>query len=387
MAEEQKQEEQQIQTSVEFKDDTIGMVYDKRNGQAQVFSKTQNPDGSHALTSPDTNPESFLILRGSVPEVFLKNLVKNHRDPRFDVLLFPRNMLDTIKRSLGNYMKNTKSDAVKLLYNCKMMPSGKFKYSVKGNYITEDQIPWDDLTKYGVFYGNLDYDPRRQQYGHLDKMCRMGDPSAGLVNIHYNEGVANIIDNMKLRFSRENGKVRVKMAGVLQKPQYEYKGVRFSEEGNESLDATGNLGYVLNTPEGSYLVSRDPETKRLSCQNIQDVYMQSKINGREITDDERQQLKEGKKVHLDGMTNAKGEKFEADYQYSAVYRRLIQVLTPEQRLALARDFAHEREMKKATEAPQKETQGQSKEPTTTEKPRPELKPRVTENKKTKSQRL
>ena len=105
---------------------SIGMMYDKDKDQVKVFS--QNPDGSIGTVDPTPENESlFFVMDKNIPLNFYKNLQKYHNNPTINVYVLPRRALGRMKDALKRYWKNTTRDDVKLYYNYKIHPDGKFE--------------------------------------------------------------------------------------------------------------------------------------------------------------------------------------------------------------------------------------------------------------------
>ena len=132
MAEEQQQSPGAAQQPNDnsLNEPSIGMMYDKEKDQAKVFS--QNPDGSIGTVDPTPENESlFFVMDKNIPLNFYKNLQKYHNNPTINVYVLPRRALGRMKDALKRYWKNTTRDDVKLYYNYKIHPDGKFECKMK----------------------------------------------------------------------------------------------------------------------------------------------------------------------------------------------------------------------------------------------------------------
>ena len=111
----------------------------------------------------------------------------------------------------------------------------------------------------------------------------------------------------------------------LEKP---FMGVILSDDVKESLLANGNGGRVVDvlnvkgeaTPS---LISVDKLTNRIEAVAVNDINVREKIKGVELSPEQQQAIKEGKKVLVEGMSTKKTagtdnpKKFDAYIQYNA----------------------------------------------------------------------
>ena len=157
MAEEQRQSPGAAQQPNDnsLNEPSIGMMYDKEKDQAKVFS--QNPDGSIGAVDPTPENESlFFVMDKNIPLNFYKNLQKYHNNPTINVYVLPRRALGRMKDALKRYWKNTTRDDVKLYYNYKIHPDGKFECKMKTRGIPVAEMPWDTLNRMGYSFGGLE---------------------------------------------------------------------------------------------------------------------------------------------------------------------------------------------------------------------------------------
>jgi len=108
------------------------------------------------------------------------------------------------------------------------------------------------------------------------------------------------------------------------KPDLErpYFGVEFTKEDRENLLKSGNLGRIVETEfrdgeKTPVLLSLDKQTNELVAYRAEWLRVPDIYKGVELSDDQKQQLGEGKKVHIEDMISQEGKKFSADVQFNA----------------------------------------------------------------------
>ena len=305
---------------------SIGMVYDKGKNQASAFS--QNPDGSIGTVDPtQENENMFFVMDHRIPENFYKNLKKYHKNPNINIYVFPRRALGRIKEALSRYWKNTSSDDVKLLYNYKMRPGGHFECKLKSYGIPDCDIPWDTLSRFGLSYGAL------EKTGNLQRM-RNYEPTTMLKLAYSDDVIAHMVGDAKLRLRGKGDNVKLTLKFRTNNPAKELHGVKFTEEDLKNLTQTGNLGRLLETPYGPRLVSRDYDTQQYDSIPPEMAFIPSKLYGVELPQEVQDAFKNGEARIVPTQTTS-GELRNVMYQYNAVYNKVMEVLTRQQRNELA----------------------------------------------------
>ena len=276
MAEEQQQSPGAAQQPNDnsLNEPSIGMMYDKEKDQAKVFS--QNPDGSIGTVDPTPENESlFFVMDKNIPLNFYKNLKKYHNNPTINIYVLPRRALGRMKDALKRYWKNTTRDDVKLYYNYKIHPDGKFECKMKTRGIPVAEMPWDTLNRMGYSFGGL------EKMNYLQKLQNY--EQTGMHKLKYHDDIINYIGEGKIRLKKSgNGyKVDVKSyARILDEGLFNQK---FTETDMKNLEMYGNLGRVLETSEGPLLVSRDFDTRQLDYTNTENAFVPRYIRGTELT--------------------------------------------------------------------------------------------------------
>ena len=186
-----------------------------------------------------------------------------------------------------------------------------------------NRIPESEYQKYGIKPENLEGELKAMSYGYK---------SPHLVDI--NPKIEGVDYPMKARLSLEeqpDGSLKFvphpqQQQVDLEKP---FQGIMLPNDVKENLLATGNSGRVVElqpTPNGEKvpsLVSIDKLTNRLEAVPLDKLTVSQNLKGAELSPEQQQALKEGKKVLVEGMTSKKTigtdnpRKFDACVQFNA----------------------------------------------------------------------
>lgn len=196
----------------------------------------------------------------------------------------------------------------------------------------ESMINWDSLKNYGLSREFL------EEKGLLDQMLR-GYKTNQTVPISMNFGSAVLRTDARLSFQQSaGGPVVLGIHGIRQQPELDrpYFGHIFSEEDKKNLRETGNMGRIveLKTRDGEYVpsfISLDKMTNEIVAMRAENVFIPDEVKGVKLTDTEKQELREGKAVFIEGMKAKSGNDFDAKIQISAD-RRGIEFLFENDRL-------------------------------------------------------
>jgi hypothetical protein len=111
----------------------------------------------------------------------------------------------------------------------------------------------------------------------------------------------------------------IRKAPDLDKPFF---GHIFSEEDRKNLRETGNMGRIveLKNRSGEYIpsfISVDKLTNEVVALKADSVFIPDEVKSVRLTEQEKNDLKEGKAVYLEGMLSEKGKEFNAHIQINA----------------------------------------------------------------------
>lgn len=187
----------------------------------------------------------------------------------------------------------------------------------------ESMINWEELKKFGLSREYL------QERGLLDQMLK-GYKTNQVVPISMNFGSAVLRTDARLSFQQSvGGPIVLGIHGIRQKPELDrpYFGHIFSEEDKKNLLETGNMGRVveLKGRNGEYIpsfVSIDKLTNEIVAMKAENVFIPNEISGVKLTEQEQHDLREGKKIYVEGMIAKSGNEFDAHIQINAERRSI-----------------------------------------------------------------
>lgn len=320
---------------------SISMVYNKEKDQAKIIS--QNPDGTFGAVDPTPeNEPMFFQMRQNIPENLLANFKKYYDNPTVNIYVFPRRILDHMKEAVKRYFNRTPSNAVKLLYNYKMRPDGSFESKMKTYGIRDNEMPWDTLARYGLSYGGM------EKSGNLQRM-RNYEPTS-MLKLNYLDDVMKMSGDAKIRLKGKGDNVKVDMKFHTRTPEKQLFNIPFTEDDMKNLATYGNLGRIFPTPYGDKLVSRDFDTQQLDTVDAEKAFIGDYLYGKKLDQSDIDAFKRGESRLIQNMKGPKGP-FDAVMQYNAIYRKVMEVLTPQQRNQLARDIAKKNDIERITSMP------------------------------------
>ena len=332
----------------------IVLVLDKMELLIQAVSEI-NKNGKYSTVPADKEHQnSFLKIDryATFFENFLKNFWSQLKDPtHFGLLTMKEEEFDKpeVKQAIEDLAEGKKTKAVEeFLKKYEITPKNQTEQSINNQNseemakknqtqqpvveandqqqnnqyrYNESMINWDQLKNFGLSREYL------QERGLLDSMLK-GYKTNQLVPINLNFGSAVLRTDARLSLQQSNtGEVVLAIHGIRKQPELErpYFGHIFSEEDKKNLLETGNMGRVveLKGRNGEYIpsfISLDKMTNEVVAMRAENVYIPNEIKGVQLTDQEKNDLREGKKVYIEGMTAKSGNEFNAHIQVSAERR-------------------------------------------------------------------
>ena len=332
----------------------IVLVLDKMELLLQAVSDI-NKNGKYSTVPADKEHQnSFLKIDryATFFENFLKNFWSQLKDPtHFGLFTMKEEEFDKpeVKQAIEDLAEGKKTKAVEeFLKKYEITPKNQTEQSINNQNseemakknqtqqpvveandqqqnnqyrYNESMINWDQLKNFGI---SRDY---LQEKGLLDSMLK-GYKTNQLVPITMNFGSAVLRTDARLSLQQSNtGEVVLAIHGIRKQPELErpYFGHIFSEEDKKNLLETGNMGRVveLKGRNGEYIpsfISLDKMTNEVVAMRAENVYIPNEIKGVQLTDQEKNDLREGKKVYIEGMTAKSGNEFNAHIQVSAERR-------------------------------------------------------------------
>lgn len=332
----------------------IVLVLDKMELLIQAVSEI-NKSGKYSTVPADKEHQnSFLKIDryATFFENFLKNFWSQLKDPtHFGLFTMKEEEFDKpeVKQAIEDLAEGKKTKAVEeFLKKYEITPKNQTEQSINNQNseamakknqtqqpvveandqqqnnqyrYNESMINWDQLKNFGLSREYL------QERGLLDSMLK-GYKTNQLVPINLNFGSAVLRTDARLSLQQSNtGEVVLAIHGIRKQPELErpYFGHIFTDEDRKNLLETGNMGRVveLKGRNGEYIpsfISLDKMTNEVVAMRAENVYIPNEIKGVQLTDQEKNDLREGKKVYIEGMTAKSGNEFNAHIQVSAERR-------------------------------------------------------------------
>lgn len=201
----------------------------------------------------------------------------------------------------------------------------------------ENMIDWDTLKERGLSREYL------EQKGLLEGMMK-GYKTNQLVPVSMNMEGATFRGDARLSFRQEDSGRTVLNVHMLRKqPELDrpFMGHIFSEQDKRNLlnldpekDTGQNMGRVvpLKSRNGDMVdsfISIDKMTNEIIALPVERAIIRDEISGVKLSDHEKNELREGRAVYIEGMTSKKGTEFNASIQINAD-RRGIEYIFPKQ---------------------------------------------------------
>ena len=331
----------------------IVFILDKMELILQAVSEISKDGRYKTVPADKEHQNSFLKIDryANMFENFLKNFWSQLKDPtRFGILSVREGTLDNpeVRQAVEDIAAGKQTKAVEeFLKKYEIVPRDKENQSInhqnqeemakknetpqqaaqdggqqqpKYRY-NESMINWEELKKFGLSREYL------QERGLLDQMLK-GYKTNQVVPISMNFGSAVLRTDARLSFQQSvGGPIVLGIHGIRQKPELDrpYFGHIFSEEDKKNLLETGNMGRVveLKGRNGEYIpsfVSIDKLTNEVVAMRAENAFIPKEIKGVQLTEQEQNDLREGKKVFIEGMISNNGKEFDAHIQINAERR-------------------------------------------------------------------
>ena len=330
----------------------IVFILDKMELILQAVSEISKDGRYRTVPADKEHQNSFLKIDryANLFENFLKNFWSQLKDPtRFGILTIKEETLDNpeVRQAVEDIAAGKQTKAVEeFLKKYEIVPRNKENQSInhqnqeemakknetpqqasqdggqqpKYRY-NESMINWEELKNFGLSREYL------QERGLLEQMLK-GYKTNQVVPISMNFGSAVLRTDARLSFQQSvGGPIVLGIHGIRQKPELDrpYFGHIFSEEDKKNLLETGNMGRVveLKGRNGEYIpsfVSIDKLTNEVVAMRAENAFIPGEVKGVQLTEQELNDLREGKKVFIEGMISNNGKEFDAHIQVNAERR-------------------------------------------------------------------
>ena len=329
MAEQKNQSTQEIRNPQE---NHVLVVADKKDKSLEVVKNADKKKGVKTVP-PDKGKENEFLKIGhnSDPSDILLTTVKNFysqaRDPtRFAIYKIPYKTFelfkDGLQRLYNQFNNNQKTETMEKNPNNSQETIPENNTDRKYRFMPS-QINFDQLKDIGITKEYL------EQKGLLDQMLQ-GRKTNQLIPISISQGGAHVTTDAKLSLRQEqDGSVSLRIHGVKKEPELDrpYFGHVFTEEDKNNLRETGHLGRVVdlydrNNQTHPSFISIDPLTKEISSVRAKGVFIPDDVNKVKLMDHEKEDLRNGKEIFVEGMVSKAGKEFDAYLRLDANERRV-----------------------------------------------------------------
>lgn len=186
------------------------------------------------------------------------------------------------------------------------------------NRFNESMINWEQLKKFDLSREVL------VEKGLLDSMLK-GYKSNDLVPVAMNFGSVILRCDARLSFQQsKDGQVALAINGIRKEPEFNrpYFGHTFTKEDITNLKETGNMGRVveLKNRTGDLIpsyISIDEKTREVVSMKAENLKIPDEIKSIKLSKAEKEDLRDGKAIYLEGLISDKGKEFNAFLQVNA----------------------------------------------------------------------
>jgi hypothetical protein len=327
----------------------ILLVMDQKELSVRAISKIDKNGKSKTVPAEEKRQNEFLRIdkNSGMFENFISNFWNQMKDPtRFRLfkmkfgefgknkealndLASGKNDTDAVKKFLEKYEIVPKNVAKEQSNNNKnenamaKQAAEQTQTADNGNNVpkyrfNESMINWDELKNFGLSREYL------QEKGLLDTMLK-GYKTNVLVPVSMNFGSAVLRTDARLSFQQSTaGPVVLAMNGIRKAPELDkpFFGHVFSDEDKKNLRESGNMGRVveLKNRNGEYtpsFISIDKLTNEVVALKADSVFIPNEVSQITLTESEKNDLKEGKSIFVEGMIAKSGKEFNANIQVNA----------------------------------------------------------------------
>lgn len=313
MDENQKKEEQEVLLVVAKTDDNQLKVVHKSSAKTGIMK---------SLLPSIENLEDFMTIdkHSNMLETFFTNFMhqcKNPTDFRFYHL--PAALLD--KLDILRDMLKSPEENKDFLAQYEVKPEDHIRQGQQEQLTPAEEkasrIDWEQLGRLGITREQL------EKSGELTPLLD-GGKSALLTIDTQIEGIPISTQGRIYLEEGKDGKLDLKIDCYRKEPALDLPlhGTLLSEEVKKNILTTGNAGEPVHLTIGGKenvpcLVSLDKLTNNLVAVPADKAFMPKEFHGVDLTPEQHQQLSEGKKVLVEGMTSRWNTLFDAHLQYNA----------------------------------------------------------------------
>ncbi|MDH6313060.1 hypothetical protein M2137_001847 [Parabacteroides sp. PFB2-10] len=306
-------------------DQEVLLVVEKDSNELKVVTGL-NDDGTPKTVKPEVkNEPDFLKFEknSDVLENFFSNFMRQAKEPtHFHFFKVPLEKMENMVIGMQELLKNPENPTNKqMLDEQRVMPENFAPKQYQP--IDESRINWEQLEGIGVTRDQL------VNTNSLDKMLNW-QKSPVLFPIQGDINGVHIQTDARLSF-RENaeGELSLRVHSVRQQPELDQPlyGTQLTDADKKNLLDTGNAGRLIEFNVGkdrtiNAFVSVDKLTNELVILNAEKIKIPDKLKGVDLSEQQKQELREGKGVYIENMVSKNMKPFSATVQVNADKRGL-----------------------------------------------------------------
>ncbi len=315
----------------------ILLVMDKEKKKIQAVTGIDENGNLKTVDADKKNQSQFMRVdkSGDVFSNFFSNFWRQLKDPtHFSFFKVPAGEADETAKALQQQIDTPTKEGEAVISkhevkepkeqqqqqeNKKDMETTQAKPEASEYRYKPEQIDWETMNNIGLSKERL------EKEGVLDTLLR-GYKTNMLIPISINLGSA--VTRMDARLSLqpgENGNVVVAIHGVRQKPNLNiaFFGHEFTKEDKDNLFKSGNMGRVVeltNPKTGEKIpsiISIDRLTNEVIALRQEWMKIPDEIKGVKLNDEQKQTLREGKPLYLEGLDLKNTQNKSAYVQFNA----------------------------------------------------------------------
>jgi len=331
--------EQTIETPQQYPEQLsdILLVMDKEKKKIQAVTGIDENGNLKTVDADKKNQSQFMRVdkSGDIFSNFFSNFWRQLKDPtHFSFFKVPAGEAEETAKALQQQVDASTKEGEAVIAkhevkepkeqqqqqeNKKDMETTQAKPETSEYRYKPEQIDWETMNNIGLSKERL------EKEGVLDSLLR-GYKTNTLIPISINLGSA--VTRMDARLSLqpgENGNVVVEIHGVRQKPNLNiaFFGHEFTKDDKDSLLKSGNMGRVVeltNPKTGEKIpsiISIDRLTNEVIALRQEWIKIPDEIKGVKLNDEQKQTLREGKPLYLDGLDLKNTQDKSAYVQFNA----------------------------------------------------------------------
>jgi hypothetical protein len=313
-----------------LKDKDILLVKKDDSKELRAVAGLDKKGGLETVSPKQENQSKFIAFdrNGNALENFIENFARQFKNPsRFQFFNAPADRVEETANNLQKAAQDPeKSENKEFLDMHKVeMPEIKRKYA-----ISSEQVDWTKMMQFGVS------EDRLEKNGEIDKLLNYQKTDLMPVYMKVN-GITVGSDARISLHKQEDGTFAPNVHFIRKSPDLRsYFGVEFSEEDKKTLLSTGNLGRVVEAEyrqgiKTPVLLSIDRQTNELVAYRKDLVKAPETYMGVTLSEEQKETLGRGEKIHLEGLVSKKGTTYNCDVQFNADKRYFEPVFNKERR--------------------------------------------------------